>query len=177
MIVASYICNALGLLAFIAMLLVKGRKMGLILFLSIVGNVLVGAAYLLGGNGINGALSNLLGGATSIITFCFDYKQKELPKWLIALYALGFVLVNLFGGALSWFTILAIAACMCSVMAIVQKSGKAYRVWILSNCTIWCIYDCCTQNYGSLVVHIVLLAFTLTGMFIHDRNKKEETKI
>ena len=171
-----YICNGLGLLAFIAALLTKGKKMGLILFLNFAGNTLMGVAYLLGGNGINGALSSFLGGLLAIITYFFDAKEKSLPKWLIAVYAVSFLAVNLFGGAISWFTALALGACMCYIMALLQKSGKIFRFWSLSNSAIWCIYDFCTQSYGSLAVHIVLLVIAIVGMIVHDRKKQAKNQ-
>ncbi len=174
MLIASYIVNFIGLFAFVLASMVKGEKMGFILFLNFCGNALIGIAYLLGGNGINGALSSFLGGLQAIVTYFFESRGKALPKWLIGIYALSFIVVNLWLGALSWLSTLAIAASMCYVMKLIQKSGKAYRFWALSNSVFWCVYDLCSRTYGSLAVHVALLLFTAVGMLLHDLKKSEQ---
>lgn len=173
--ILSYVFNFIGLATFILTFLLKGKKMGLILFLNFCGNVLIGLAYLLGGNGINGAISSFLGGAQAIIIYLFEKREKDLPKWLIVIFIVSFIGVNLWVGQISWFTLLAVAACMCSVLQLIQKSGKTYRIWAMGNCLIWSIYDICTQSYGGLIIHLTLMAFNVVGMIWHDRKKNKET--
>ena len=70
-------------------------------------------------------LFNLLGLACIILASLIKGKKmKQVPKWLIGLYALSFVAINLRFGGLYFYTFLAIAACMTLIMAILQKSGK-----------------------------------------------------
>lgn len=173
-IVLSYIFNFLGLGCFIISYLVKGRKMGVILFLNFCGNAWIGFAYLADGKGINGAISSFLGAFPAIINYFFSVREKRLPIWLIGVYACAFIAVNLWLGGITWATALAIVACLCSVMAIAQSSGKQYRIWSLCNSGFWGIYDILMHTYGGLIIHVVLFLFTLVGMFINDK-KTEKT--
>ena len=176
MLIFSYIVNFVGLFAFIASLLVKGKKMGLILFLNFCGNALIGAAYLMGGKGVNGAISSFLGAVQAIVNYLFTSRGKSLPRWLIAVYALAFVGVNLWVGKASWLSVIAIGACLCCVVSLVQNSGKKYRFWALCNNGVWCTYDICLRAYGSLLIHFALFCVTATGMILHDWKKKGEEK-
>lgn len=173
MLIGSYILNFAGLFAIIASMLVKGRKMGLILFLNFCGNALLGAAYLMSGKGVNGAISNLFGAVQAIVNYLFEARGKSLPKWLIAVYALGFIGLNLWIGEVLWISVLAIVACMCYILKLIQKSGKAYRFWALSNSGVWCVYDICSRTYGGLITHSVLSVFAVVGMILHDRKTKK----
>lgn len=152
--------------------------MGFILFLNFCGNALIGLAYISGGKGIHGAISSFLGAVQAIINYAFEARGKKLPIWLVIIYALGFVGVNVWVGELSWGTVLAILACMCSVMSLVQKSGGKYRFWALGNNGIWSIYDILSQAYGGLIIHLVLFICTVTGIILYDRKSadKEESK-
>ena len=170
----SFGLSTLGLVSMIAASLIKGRKMKLILFFVFCSNVLFATSYLLAGSGINGAASCYLGGLQAIINYFFDSKGKPLPKWLVALYALGFVAVNLVFGGFNGLTVLAIVASLSFVMCIGQKSGAKYCFWVIVNSILWCIYDLISKSYGAFVSHIVLLGFTVVGMIIHDRKKGNE---
>lgn len=169
----SYVLSALGLASVVVASLIKGRKMKQILFLVFSSNVLFATSYLFAGSGINGAASCFLGALQAIITYFFDSKNKPLPKWLVALYALGFVAVNLIFGGFNGMTVLAIVASLSFVMCIGQKNGAKYRFWTIVNSVLWCIYDLLSKSYGALVSHIILLIFTVVGMIIHDRKKEK----
>ena len=170
----SFVLSSLGLASVVIASLIKGKKMKQILFLVFSSNVLFATSYLLAGSGINGAASCFLGALQAIITYFFDSKNKPLPKWLVALYALGFVAVNLIFGGFNGMTVLAIVASLSFVMCIGQKSGAKYRFWTIVNSILWCIYDLLSKSYGAFVSHIVLLGFTVVGMIIHDRKKGNE---
>ena len=170
--ILSYAFNFLGLACFILSYLVKGKKMGIILFLNFCGNALIGFAYLTNGNGINGAISSFLGAFPALINYFFAVREKKLPIWLMITYAVVFAVMNVWVGGIAWATALAIVACLCSVMAIAQSSGKQYRIWALCNSGFWGLYDILMHTYGGLIIHIVLFLFTITGMFINDKKKK-----
>ena len=163
-----YLLNFLGLACFIASFLVKGKKMGLIIFLCFCGNALVGLAYLKDGRGMTAAASSFLGAAQALINYFFQSRSKKIPWWIIIMHVASFVGLNLWVGKLSWGTMLAIVGCLCGVMALIQNSGKRYRFWMLCNNTTWGAYDILLHTYGGLIIHIVLMLFTLTGVFIHD---------
>ncbi len=171
--ILSYILSGLGLVSMICASLVKGEKMKQILLLVFCGNFLVATSYLLNGSGINGAASCYLGSVQAIINYFFDSKNKPLPKWLIALYALSFVAINLWVGGISFLCILAIVATLTFIMGILQKNGAKYRFWTMANLVLWCTYDFLSRAYSGLLTHVPLLIFNTVGMMIHDRKKKE----
>jgi hypothetical protein len=168
-----YFLNFVGLCSFVAASLVKGKRMRLILFLSCLGNVVIAVAYQISGNGINGAISGYLGGVLAVINYLFESKSKPIPKWLMGVYAASFTVLNLWLGWGSWRCVLAVVACLCFVMGLVQPTGKQYRAWTIGNCTTWCVYDAVSRAWGALVTHAVIFVFTVTGILIHDLKRKK----
>ena len=170
--IMSYVLSLAGLVSMILASLVKGQNMKKILLFVFMGNILVATSYLLAGNGINGAASCYLGGLQSIINYFYDAKMKPLPTWLIALYAVAFVALNLAVGGVSALGILAIVASLTFIMCIGQKNGKKYRFWTLVNMGLWCLYDICSMSFGALITHGIQIVFAVAGMIIHDREKQ-----
>ena len=171
--ILSFVLSLSGLTSMIIASLIKGENMKKILFFVFCGNVLFATSYLVGGSGFNGAASCYLGGVQTIINYFFDSKGKSLPKWLIAVYAISFIGVNLAVGGFKPLVILAIIACLTFIMCIGQKNGAKYRFWTIVNNSLWCLYDIISASYGAMVSHILLLAFTVAGMVIHDRKKSK----
>ena len=168
----SYILSALGLICIISASLIKGKNMKAILFLVFMANALVATSYLIGGSGINGAISCYIGSAQTIINYFFECKGKEIPKWLVVVYCAAFVIVNLVFGGINALCLLAIVASLTFVMCIGQKSGAKYRFWTIVNMLLWCSYDVLSKSFGALVTHVPQLLFTVVGMIIHDRKNK-----
>lgn len=189
--ILAFIFSTMGLIAMITSSLLKGKSMKLILFLVFLSNAFVAISYFIGGQGLNGAASCLLGATQSIINFFFDKKNKPLPRWLVAIYAVSFVGVNIAVSFNGMFTFgdtfgvdykavvlccLAIAGCLAFIMCIGQKNGAKYRFWTLINMLMWCTYDLISGNVQVLITHIVQLTFAVVGMIIHDRKNKKEIK-
>ena len=168
----SYVLSALGFASVVTASLLKGKKMKQILLLVFCGNFLYATSYLVGGSGLNGAVSCYLGGVTAIINYFYDAKGKPIPKWLTALYAAAFILVNLWVGGFNLLVLLAIVATLCFVLCIGQANGKRFRFWTAFNLVLWCVYDVLTASYGTLLAHIGQLAFTVLGMVLHDRKQR-----
>lgn len=172
--ILSYILSALGLISMISASLIKGRNMKLILFFVFCGNALVGASYHVGGSGINGAAACYLGAIQTLISYLFESKGKPLPKWLIALYALSIIVLNIWvAKGITALGLLVIVASLTFIMCIGQKSGAKYRFWTIVNMVLWCTYDVLSRSYSVLITHIPQLTFTVVGMLIHDIKKKE----
>ncbi|MBR2499667.1 MAG: YgjV family protein [Clostridia bacterium] len=172
--ILSYILSLLGLVSMICASMTKGEKMKRILFLVFCGNVLVATSYLVGGSGINGAAACYLGGAMSIVNYFFDSKNIPIPKWLIAVYSVLIVALNIWvAGGVTALGILVIVASLTFVLCIGQKNGAKYRFWTFVNMTLWCIYDVLSASYSVLITHIPQLVFAIVGMIVHDRKKSE----
>ena len=169
----SFAFTTLGLICILSASIIKGKNMKLILFLLFVANAAVATGYLFTENGINGAVTCYIGAAQTIINYFFECKNKPIPKWLVAIYAIAFVSVNL---AFAGFTVpctIAIVASLMYVMSIGQKNGAKFRIWTLGNVILWGIYDIVTPAFAGLITHIPQLIFTIAGMIIHDiKNEK-----
>ncbi len=171
--ILAFILSISGLIMGVSASLIKGKKMRLILLCVLLSNFLMATSYVVGGGGINGAISCYIGCLQAGINFFFERQNKKIPKWLIGVYALMFITANLFG-EISWFSILAIVACLTFIGGIAQKSGKSYRAWHTVNSSLWCSYDILSRSYEPVVSHLILLAFDITGILIHDRKQKKE---
>ncbi len=169
----SYILSFGGLLSMIIASLIKGKNMKTILLFVFSGSVLVATSYLVAGNGLNGAASCYLGAVQSIINYFYDAKKKPLPKWLIAIYAVAFVALNLAVGGLSALGILAIIASLTFILCIGQKVGSKYRFWTIVNMMLWCLYDILSGSFGVLFTHGTQLIFALIGVIIYDRKNRK----
>lgn len=177
MMVLSYALSLLGLLSMILASLTKGDKMKRILFLVFLGNALVATSYLAGGSGINGAAACYLGAVQTLINYYFDSKNIPLPKWLVALYALAFIVVNIWvAGGITALGLLVIVASLTFIMCIGQKNGAKYRFWTLVNMSLWCLYDILSGSFGVLITHVPQLIFAVVGMLVHDRKETNHEK-
>ena len=153
--------------------LIKGTRMKLILFFAFLGNVLVATSYLLDEKGLNGAAACYLGGVMSIINYFFDSKNIPIPKWLIAIYCIAIVAINIWvAGGVTPLGVLVIIASLTFVFCIGQSNGARYRFWTIINMILWCTHDFIAPAYPALVTHVSLLVFTVAGMIIHDRKEK-----
>ena len=173
--ILAYVLSFSGMVSSITASLIKGKKMGLVLFFVLLGNFLVATSYVvsvINGNAgaVSGAISCYIGALQAGINGVLAIKNKEIPKWLIGVYAIMFIAANLMGG-FSYLTILAIIACLTFIMSLIQKNGAGYRVWAIANLSLWVLFDLLSKS-EALVTHIVLFAFTVTGMIIHDRKQK-----
>ena len=88
-----------------------------------------------------------------------------------AVVEIKFTQENLTEAIPAYLTILAIIACLTFIMSLIQKNGAGYRVWAIANLSLWVLFDLLSKS-EALVTHIVLFAFTVTGMIIHDRKQK-----
>ena len=166
------VLSVVGLVAFIVASLLKGEEVKKNLFFVFTGSVLVGTSYLFARAGINGAVSAYIGGIQAITNYFFNAKKKPIPVWLIVLYALIFLFMNL-AVLESAVGILALLASLSFVGCVSAKSGKGYRMWQMINSFLWICYDLLSRSYGPLLTHAVLFAFTAFGAWINDYRKKE----
>lgn len=169
--ILSYVLSITGLVSMIIASLLKGKDMRKILIFVFLGNALVATSYLISNNP-NGAASCYIGAVQTIINYFFESKNKKLPVWLISVYALAFIVINLMV-----FTqivdALAIIASLTFIMCIGQKSGKKYRIWTLINMVLWSLYDILKGSYAPLIVHAIQLISNTAGIIIHDLKRKK----
>ena len=165
----AFILSTLGTVCICIPPLLKGKNMKVILLLVFLTNVLIATSYILTG-AYNGAASCCVGAVQTIINYFFERKNKEIPKWLIAIYAVAFIVVNLLVFT-KMTDILALLASLVFIIGISQKSGKPYRFWTMVNTALWILYDSITLSFGPLSTHAIQMATILTGIVMHDRKK------
>ncbi len=176
MITLSYILQTVSTLILMTALLLKGANMNLIQILLLSGNVVAGFGYIAAGSaGINAALSCFLAGIPSLINYSLQRKNKPIPIWLIVIYAISFITMNILASGFTVPCLFSIAAAMCFVMSVVQSTGKAFRFWCLFNNVAWMLYDIVAATYSGLIIHVTMFAFTVVGIVLHDRKKREKT--
>ncbi len=165
----AFVLSTLGTICICIPPLLKGKNMKLILLLVFFTNVFIATSYVLT-DAFNGAITCVVGAVQTIINYFFERKSKPLPKWLIGIYALSFIVVNVI--AFKHLTdIIALLAAMMFVMGISVKNGKKYRLWTLINTGLWILYDIATFSFGPLSTHLIQLSTVSFGIFIHDRKK------
>ena len=167
-----FVLSIMGLVSMIAASLTKGERMKMILFLVFFGNFFVAVSYLLDGKGINGAAACFLGALQTLINYFFTSRGKNIPKWLLFIYAVSIIIVNIWvAKGITFLGMLVIIASLTFIMCIAQPNGAGYRFWTIVNMVLWCSYDIIAGAYPSLITHVVLLVFTVTGMIVYDRKK------
>lgn len=148
------------------------RGIKLILFLMAMGNLSIALGYLLD-ESYSGAVSCLIGAGTAIISGLYDAKGRDVPMFMICIYAVAFIVANLFTFT-AWYSSIALVASVVYVLSVIQKSGKFYRVWTIINLLLWAAYDIFAAAYGSLTSHTIMILFILSGIILDKiRDKKE----
>lgn len=161
--IASFISTVLGLCE------PFGKKMKTVLTLNFTGNLLVGISYLLV-SVYSGAAICFTACVQVIINYTFNTRGKKVPLWLIIVYAVTFLSINLITFS-CWYDVFALVASMLYVVSIAQSDVKHYRVLFISNSVVWIFYDFLAKAYGNLTTHIVL--FFATFIAIRVRNHKK----
>ena len=154
---------------------IKGKNMKLILLFVFLANALVATSYLLTG-AYNGAASCFVGAAQSIVSYFYDSKNQKIPLWLVGIYALSFIAVNLLVFK-TLMDLIAMFASLCFVLSIVQKNGRSYRLATLICTLLWLTYDFTVgETYGPILTHSIQLVTVISGIIIHDIQKTSTTK-
>lgn len=146
-----------------------GKKMRTILAFNFTGNLLVGLSYLLT-DAKTGAVVCFVACVQVVINYFFDMKGKKVPVWLIAIYLVVFVSVNLLAFE-NWYDAFSLVASMLFVISVAQSNAKYYRILYFSNSAVWILYDFLSGATGNLSTHIVLVIATLISMIVRNKEK------
>ncbi|MBQ9941348.1 MAG: YgjV family protein [Clostridia bacterium] len=168
----SYILTFSGLICMLASSLFKFKNMKAILLLVFLGNALVATSYLFS-KSWNGAISCYIGAIQTIINYFYYSKGEDLPRWLIGVYAIAFIVANLavYSG---WHTFIAIIAALVFILCIAQKKTSHYRLYTLVNLSLWAFYDIVTFSFAQLILHSVQIVTSIVGIVINDIIKKSK---
>ena len=167
----SYILSIGALIATGISMLLSGKGMKKILVMLALGNLMMAFSYVCTG-ALSGFITAVIATVQTVINYFFDVKGKRIPVYLLVIYALSFIVINLCV-YVSLVDLLAIAASVSAVIVTSRKNGKTYRIWASINNILWCTYDVLKGSYGPLVTHVVLLGCTIAGIIIHDLKKEK----
>ena len=146
------------------------KKMKTILIFNFIGNLLVGVSYLLD-KSFSGAAICTVACTQVFINYNFDKKEKKVPIWLLGIYAVAFLGVNMIAFA-HWYDVLSLLAALVFVISVAQSDAKYYRIFYMTNSLLWIGYDFLSKSYGNLSTHIILFISTMTAIIIRDRKKQ-----
>lgn len=165
--IASAISTVLGLFEPFS------KKMQTVLVFNFLGNFLVGASYLLVSS-LSGGLICFVACVQVIINYIFATKGKKVPGWLVAIYAVAFLSVNMASFA-HWYDVLSLLAALCFVLSVAQPDPKYYRLFFITNSSLWIVYDALAGAYGNLFTHVALFIATFIAIFVRDVKNKKKT--
>lgn len=167
----AFVLSIAGLLAAMTPNLLKGKNLKLILVFLVCANLLYAFSYLAEGKGINGSAAGFLGAAIAGLNFIFESKGKPVPKWLVAVYFVVAITVQLLVAEITYLTAIIVGAVAAFLMGVLQPNGKMYRIWALLNIVLWVVYDILSKSYALLPVHSIQALTVVIGMLVHDRKK------
>ena len=148
------------------------KKMSAVLAFNLTGNLIVAVNYPISGSlSFAGMAVCLVACVQVFINFLLARKNREVPVWLLVIYLVSFIAVNLLSFG-AWYDILALGAAVCFVFSISQQTPRTYRILYCANSTLWIVYDFLAASYSNLAVHIALALFTLVSMLVNDRKEK-----
>ncbi len=142
------------------------KKMKVILTFNFFGNLLPAISYLLVGV-YNGAAICFFACIQTFVNYIIGLKNKKVPKWLIGVYAVCFLAINMTAYQ-AWYDIFALIASMLFVLSVAQSNPKYYRALYVSNSCTWILYDFLAKAYGNLFTHIVLFVATSAAIIWRD---------
>lgn len=166
--IASLIATVLGLCEPFS------KKMKMVLTLNFTGNLLVGISYFLV-SGYTGAAICFAACVQVLINYIFDRQQKKVPVYLIFVYAVVFLTVNLFTFKV-WYDVLSLTAALLFVLSVCQSNVKQYRILYAMNSSVWILYDILAGAYGNLFTHVILVVATFAAILIRDVKKTQNIK-
>ncbi len=145
-----------------------GKRMRTILIFNFVGNVLVGISYLLTSS-YGGAAICSVACVQVVVNYIYNARVLKIPFWLIVVYAVVFLSVNLISFSV-WYDIFPLIAAMLFVFSMAQSETKHYRILYALNSISWIFYDFIARSYGNLATHIILFVATSIAMLVRKHN-------
>ena len=167
--ILSFVLSAVSMLLFMISNFLKGKKMGAILVLNVVGNLMMAAGYVCVSNA-SGAAISAIAAVVGIINYFYAAKQKKIPVWLLIVYSVVFICANLATFS-NWKDIISLIAALTAVFVISSPNGKQYRIWAITNQSLWCLFDVLCGNWGPLASHLALACTTFLGILKNDIRK------
>lgn len=177
MLVLKYIVSGIGFFSSIGATLIKGntkKQFALMIILTFFSNFFTALGYIFNPEGLNGVASCALGCIICLVNLFFRSKELPIPKIVLAIYYIGFFVINIINRSTLVLTTIAILATFTFVANLSQKGGKGFRIWKLANNLLWGLYDIISGSYNQLIVlHIPIASVTLYSIYQFDIRKSK----
>ena len=144
-----------------------------VLLVQLATNALVAITNILLGQ-FGGAWVCVVGAAHSLVNMLIRRQGKELPKFLLPLFACLYVGASILGWS-GWTTALPMVAALCFCLAINSSDPSLYRRFSMANCALWMVYDFLIGAYTTVICHGFILISAIIGEVRFLKAKKNET--
>ena len=142
------------------------KRMTYIIISQLLANGLLGLQYVLEDR-INTSGIVMIGIVLTVVSFIFDYKKKDFPIWLTAVFCVAITVVSVLSYQ-SPFDILTLAAAWFFAVAMVQKNSAVCRLLSTCNVVLWLVYDIALAP-SAILTHAIILTFTVVAIFRQDK--------
>ena len=149
------------------------KDMRKILLCIVMANIATAVNYFVSDSS-GGFATYIIATAVSVTGGIFAIKQKPVPMAVIVGYCAAYLAANI-AAYEAWHTIFSITGAITGVICNTRSNGMSYRVWVLSNSILWCLYDIFAGADGPLVQHLLFTAFFTIGL-ASDIYKRTKTK-
>ena len=105
-----------------------------------------------------------------IINLLFEKKNKDIPKYVVGIY----IIVNIALGMITYKSIIDILPIACAIIycgTIITKNESNIRKLMLTNQSIWLVFDIIVKAYTFSVSNILTIISTIIGMYRYDYKK------
>ena len=148
------------------------RKKNSILLCFMTGGTFVGIGFLCL-KAYSGAIVCFIGTIQTIINILYNRKNKELPKILIPIYMLSFIVAGVFTVEDTIGTI-PVLANLIYVITIIQKKESNIRKLNIPMAILWGTYSVFTGAYPVVISNTFILISTIIGIIRYDVFKQEK---
>lgn len=149
------------------------KDMRKILLCIVMANIATSVNYFISDSS-GGFATYIIATAVSVTSGIFAIKKKPVPVAVIVGYCVAYLAANI-AAYEAWYAIFSITGAITGVICNTRSNGMSYRIWVLANSILWCLYDIFAGADGPLVQHLIFTAFFTVGLasdiFKNTKNK------
>ncbi|MCL2341939.1 MAG: YgjV family protein [Firmicutes bacterium] len=124
-------------------------------------------------NAYSGAIICFLAVMQAIVFYIHNKKEKEVPKYIIALFILCILLTGVFTYS-NIYSVFPVIGGTFSMFSMLTKNMKAFRTLTFIICILWITYDIISGAYAALVTHIINLISVIVAIIRYDIRKPKK---
>lgn len=156
----------------ISLVITQFKNVKYVLLGEIAANITIALSYIFLG-GLSGGWVCIVATIQTIIVYLAntqdipESKRRLLPLVFAAVYMASTIIVYQ-----SWRDIISCSCAILYILAIIQKSTKKYRQFMVTNSLMWILYDISTNAYVNLLTHGLMLVSLFIAIIRLDRKNE-----